>query len=250
MSFPFEDEFDDSAPIPFSTDSHRRRTVVLILDVSWSMLGQLPDGRPAIEALNAQLRQWLPAVRGEGHGLLRDTDFAVISLGKDGVRVISGSGDSSNVEDGGAFVPASHLALDDLTAAGASPLVEALELGLHLAEERRRYLQEVRSLQAGTPRILLVSDGKPTDEEGNPTTAWTRISTRLSVLRAARRVRVYAFGIPGCDETIMRSFAGDGFFPLAKLDIRQLFDLILTATLAGDDNPFQAVVDSLEGIGT
>lgn len=248
MTFPIDDEFDPASSIPFSTDTHRRRTVVLILDVSWSMLERLPDGRPAIEALNAHLRQWLPQLRAEGRGALRDTDFAVISLGKGGVQVISGDGDSGNVEDGGAFVPAASLELSDLSAAGASPLVEAITMGLQLAEGRRRYLQEVRSLQAGTPRILVVSDGKPTDEEGNSTNSWTGLATRLAAMRAARRVRVYAFGVPSCDERVMRALAGaDGFFALARLDIKQLLDLVLTATLAGEENPFQAVVDSLDG---
>ncbi len=249
MSFPVDEDFDEAASIPFSADSHRRRTVVLILDVSWSMRERLPDGRPAIVALNAQLKQWLPILRAEGRGVLRDTDFAVISLGGGGVRVISGQGDG--VEDGGVFVPAASLDLADLPAVGASPLVEAIGLGLRLAEERRRYLQEVRCLQAGTPRILLVSDGKPTDEEGNRSTGWTGLATRLSMLRATRRVRLFAFGIPGCDEIVLRALAGDdGFFPLSRLDIKQLLDLILTATQAAEDNPFQAVVDSLEGGST
>jgi uncharacterized protein YegL len=220
--------------IEFIAETHRRRLVTLLIDTSASMATTLVDGVSAIDALNRQLEIWLPTVRGEGFGNLRDVEFAVITFGAGGVAVVSGNGVPS-AEDGDAFVPAAQLTLAPLRAAGATPMTEAVDLGLNLLEARRHQVQTVHSQQTGKLRMILISDGSPTDFEGNPTDDWRRLAVRLDQWRTSGRVQLFAFGVPGVDDDVMRALATkEGYFRLDELDVAKLLQLILVATTADD----------------
>ncbi|MTK04224.1 VWA domain-containing protein [Micromonospora sp. CP22] len=226
----FQDESEEPDAIPFVTDTHRRRFVALLIDTSWSMAATQSNGMRAIDVLNQELTRWLPTVRAEGRGALRDVEFVVVTFGAGGVRVVSGDGTAS-AADGAAFVPASRLDLPTLTAGGATPMVAAVELALDLVEQRRQHVQTVHAQQTGGPRLILVSDGTPTDDEGNPTDDWRPLARRLEQWRSTRRLQMFAFGVPGVDDEVMRALATpSGYFALADLDLRKLLDLILVAT--------------------
>jgi uncharacterized protein YegL len=236
---PFE-MFDDAGADPddedpgFLTDTHRRRFVALLVDTSDSMRTAETDGRSAIEALNERIAGWLPKVREQGRGSLRDVEFLVITFGAGGVRIVSGAGEPS-AEDRAAFVPAGELTVPELVAGGATPMVEAVDLALNLVEERRALVQRLGQ-QTGAPRIILVSDGAPTDFEGNPSDDWRRLARRLAQARKTRRTQVFAFGVPGVDDEIMRALAGDdAYFKLSELDLKKLLDLVLIATAEQSD---------------
>lgn len=222
-----DDGLDDD--LGFVTDTHRRRFVALLVDTSDSMRTTETDGVPAIAELNRRIEDWLPKVRDEGRGSLRDVEFVVITFGAGGVRVVSGDATASAADDG-AFVPAARLSIPELTAGGATPLVEAFDLALRLVEERRTLVQQLGQ-QTGAPRLILVSDGAPTDFEGNPTDDWRPLARRLAQSRKTRRTRLFAFGVPGVDDEIMQELAGDdGYFKLAEFDLKKLLDLVLVAT--------------------
>jgi uncharacterized protein YegL len=228
------DLFDDgpgTAPdVPLLEDTHRRRLVALLLDTSASMAATMVDGERAIDALNREIAGWLPKVRAEGGGNLRDVEFAVLTFGEGGVRVVSG-GRTDSAEDGGAFVPAAALTLGPLPAGGATPMVDAVDAALGLLEQRRRHVQEVHHQQSGRPRLILISDGAPTDAEGNPTDEWRRLAQRLEQWRAGGRAELFAFGVPGVDDEVMRALAGaEHYFRLDELDVHKLLALILIAT--------------------
>jgi len=231
--------FDDDAPEPdddlgFITDTHRRRFVALLIDTSDSMRTTETDGLPVIEALNRRIAAWLPKVRAEGRGALRDVEFVVITFGAGGVLVASGDGTPSAGDDG-AFVPAARLTVPELAAGGATPMVEAVDLALHLLEERRTLVQQLGQ-QTGAPRLILVSDGAPTDFEGNPSEQWRRLAQRLAQGRKTRSTQLFAFGVPGVDDEIMRALAtDDGYFKLADFDLKKLLDLVLVATAEQTD---------------
>jgi uncharacterized protein YegL len=226
--------FDDDGSgaeddLGFITDTHRRRFVALLIDTSDSMRTTETDGVPAIEALNRRIREWLPRVRAEGRGPLRDVEFVVITFGAGGVRVASGSEKPSAADDG-AFVPAAGLSVPTLSAGGATPMVEAIDLALRLIEERRALVQATGQ-QTGAPRLILVSDGAPTDFEGNPSDDWRPLAQRLAQSGKTRRIRLFAFGVPGVSDEIMRELAtDDGYFRLADFDLKKLLDLVLVAT--------------------
>jgi uncharacterized protein YegL len=232
--------FEDDGTVPedddpgFLTDTHRRRFVALLVDTSDSMRTSETDGMPAIAALNRRIADWLPKIHAEGRRSLRDVEFLVITFGAGGALVVSGTRTPSAAE-GGAFVPAARLAVPELVAGGATPMVEAVDLALHLLEERRALVQQ-QGQQTGAPRIILVSDGAPTDFEGNPTDDWRPLARRLTQARKTRRTQVFAFGVPGVDDEIMRELAGDdGYFKLSELDLKKLLDLVLVATAEQTD---------------
>lgn len=236
-----------------NTDSYRRRVVIILLDLSASMSFPadvpVPDGetRPRrIDLLNQQLRGWLPAVRDQGQGPLRDVEFAVIAFSGRGVRLLTGSQPEPGPrthEDGGAFVPAAELEVGDLTAFGTTPMVAAVSLALDLATARVSYLADQRQLQTGQVRIVMFTDGSPFDRD-LPADAWQGAAERVLAARATRRVQFFAFGAPGADETVLRAMSGDkGYFPLANFDFAKLLDLILVASSA--DDPFAAIREEL-----
>ncbi|MEV0895640.1 VWA domain-containing protein [Actinoplanes sp. NPDC049802] len=201
------------------------RFVTLLLDTSDSMRTTETGGVPAITALNRQLATWLPAVRAEGSGALRGVEFAVVTYGMGGVLVVSGDGTPS-----AAFVPAARLEIPELTAGGATPMVAAIDLALHLLEDRR-------ALVAGpsSSRIILVGDGAPTDFEGNPSDGWRPLAQRLARAREDRRTQIFAFGLPGADDTVMRALAtDDGYFELPGLDMARLLSAVLVAGAESD----------------
>src|SRR5262249_22777396 len=203
----------------FLRDTHRRRLVALLLDTPASMAANQIDGQRAIDVLNAELAAWLPKVRAEGLSNLRDVEFVVVTFGVSGVAVVSGRKESS-AEDGAAFVPAARLTLDPLAAGGATPMTEAVELALTLLETRPEYVQTVHSQQVGQPRMILVSDGGPTDAEGNDSDEWRHLARRLQQWRDGGRLQLFAFGVPGVDDAVMRALATDEcYFRLEELDV-------------------------------
>jgi uncharacterized protein YegL len=230
----FQDVFggdsDEPDEVDFVTDTHRRRFVALLIDTSRSMAAAQTNGVPAIEALNTHVAAWLPKVRAEGRGGLRDVEFVVITFGAGGVAVASGNQQPSAMDEG-AFVPAARLTLGPLTAGGATPMVEAVDLALDLVEQRRRYVQDVHGQQTGGPRLILITDGEPTDYEGNPTEDWRRLAVRLQQSRDSGRLMLFAFGVPGVNDDVMRALATDeAYFRLQDLDLKRVLDLVLIAT--------------------
>ncbi|MBL7258043.1 vWA domain-containing protein [Paractinoplanes lichenicola] len=243
----FEEIFgDDEEPdeFDFVIDTHRRRFVGLLIDTSRSMALAQTGGMAAIDALNLHLAEWLPKVRAEGRGQLRDVEFVVITFGAGGVAVASGNRKPS-ARDDGAFVPAARLTLGPLEAGGATPMVEAVDLALDLVEQRRRHVQEVHGQQCGGPRLILITDGEPTDFEGNPTDEWRRLAVRLQQSRETGRLMLFAFGVPGVKDDVMRELAGEeGYFRLQDLDLKRVLDLALVAT--AEHVGYRRVADKFE----
>ncbi|MDP9793137.1 uncharacterized protein YegL [Catenuloplanes nepalensis] len=230
----FDDDDAAADDVGFVVDTHRRRFVALLIDTSDSMRTTETDGVPAIDALNRRIAAWLPKVRAEGRGPLRDVEFVVLTFGAGGVVVVSGDGKRS-ADDEGAFVPSARLHIPELVAGGATPMVEAVDLALHLLEERRALVQRLGQ-QTGAPRLVLISDGAPTDPEGNPTGEWRQLARRLEQSRRSRRTQLFAFGVPGVDDEVMRALAtDDGYFKLTELDLKKLLDLVLVATAEHTD---------------
>lgn len=227
------------AGVQVAQSNLKRRVVVILADISHSM--NLPTldvatGRtqPRISALNQQLEQWVPMVR-EDTGMA-DIEFAVITFGEGGVRVLMRDPNATEHADGGAFVPASALELGPFVAGGNTPMVAAIERAIALVQRRQRFLKETHSIITGQPRLILFTDGQPTDERGNPTQAWRPLAGRLKALRVNRELQFFGFGVPGVDTAIMRELVPDnkGYFELANTDFKLLLKLITDATTSSD----------------
>jgi len=227
--------------------TYSRRVVIMLLDVSASMSFTVADergaGRPRrrIDLLNEQLHRWLPSVREEGRGQLRDVEMAVITFSGRGVHPVTGDASRPRDqwhEDGGVFVRSADLDLGELEAFGTTPMVTAINLALDLSDARTRYLAR-QNLQTGQVRILMFGDGGSYDKD-LPSDAWRTAAQRIDALRDQRRVQFFAFGAPGADESVLRALAGnEGYVPLVDFDFERLLDLILRATSA--DDPFEAI---------
>lgn len=224
---------------PPDTGSHKRRIVVILADVSYSMASPTDSGLTRIEALNQQLTEWVPRVRSDSR--LGDVEFAVVTFGDAGVQVIKRDSGKDDHVDGGAFVPAGDFELGPFTANGVTPMVAAIERAIALAQERGRYLKQTQNLISGQPRLIMFTDGQPTDDDGNPTDAWRVVAGRLQALRTQRRLQFFGFGVPGVNTAVMRELVPDpdGYYELESMDFKMLLDLILVATSAAD--PFDTL---------
>jgi uncharacterized protein YegL len=238
------DLHDSLGDISPNVATYRRRVVIILFDLSTSMSFTV-GGRRRIDLLNEQLREWLPMVRREGSGQLRDVEIAVITFSGRGVQIITGDPTIPRAQahtNGGAFVSAADLQIGELEAFGTTPMVEAINLALELAEARVRYLAE-ENLQTGRVRILMFTDGGPFDRD-LPADAWRTAASHVIAAAEQGRIQFFAFGAPGADETVLREISGDpGYIPLAEFDFAKLLDLILIATSA--DDPYLAIRDQL-----
>lgn len=240
------------------------RVVIVLLDVSASMAFPCADapgaddgeeGRGAgrfgrnrgqarprrrIDILNERLQEWLPLIRDVGLGDLRHAEMAVITFGGRGVRPVTGNSsgpiDTWHTDDG-VFVPLADLDLGKLQAFGTTPLAEAIETTLDLADARVRYLAG-RHVSTGPVRVLMFADGGSYDR-GLSADNWQPTAARVAALRRQGRVQFFAFGVPGADESTLREIAGEGYAPLLESGFGNLLDLILRTTAA--EHPFEAV---------
>lgn len=242
----FSDDFDDVQP---NRASDRRRLVLLLFDLSGSM-GVSRDGVKPVQALNTQIRQWLPEVRRKGAGELRDVEFAVLTFGNGVVQLRTAGRQVQFTEDGaveqwmagdeGAFVPAAKLDMDDFEAGGSTPIVTALQIAIALGDQRAEFLGAA-GLTTGQVRLILFTDGSPNDRH-LPRDAWRGVAVDLAERRRKRRNQVFAFGVPGADARILRALASDdGYFPLEGFDFVKLLELIMIATSA--ENPYESLHD-------
>jgi len=243
------DLYESLGDVALNSATYRRRVVIVLLDLSTSMsflTGPADSRKPRIELLNEQLRQWLPEVRRQGAGSLRDVEFAVVSFSGRGVRLLTGPESRPGPhahEDGGAFIAASDLDLGALEAFGTTPMVEAINLALDLGAARVSYLAQERQLQTGQVRIVMFTDGSPFDRD-LPEDAWRAAAERIRTARNQRHIQFFSFGAPGADETVLRAMSGDqGYFPLTDFDFAKLLDLVLVASSA--DDPFAAIREEL-----
>lgn len=246
MSVSFDESamFGDFSEVEVSDTGHKRRVIVLLADISNSMNSETKPARPScIQALNTQLEQWVPRVNAEGRKNLSNAEFAVITFGQGGVQVVNPGGGVPH-EDGGAFMRADRFTMGPFTAGGVTPMVEAISTGIELARDRARFIREKHKLLTGQPRLIMFSDGRPTDSQGYPSNDWRPLARRIHKLREDRQLQFFAFGMPGVDESVMRGLAPRmGYYPLNDLDFKQLLDLILLATLSAD--PYKGLNDAL-----
>lgn len=234
-----QDNQGETGPGPGHSFSVGPRVVVVLLDVSNSMAFPVA-GRRRIDVLNERLQEWLPLIREAGRGKLRQAEIAVVTFGGRGVRPVTGrsSGPASSWPgDGGVFVSLVDLDVGELVAYGGSPLAEAIETALGLAEARVRHLAG-QHVQAGPARVLMLADGGSYDARLS-TDVWEPAAARVAALRARDEVQFFAFGVPGASEPVLQAIAGEGYAPLLESGFGNLLDLILRATAA--EHPLDAV---------
>jgi uncharacterized protein YegL len=166
-------------PEEFTVSESRPLPVILLLDSSGSMEGD------KISILNAAVREMLQSFASEDD-ISAAIHVGVIQFG----RTVGWHQPLLPVED----VIAQW---SDLAASGKTPLGQALTLLRESLDDRN-----IISSRAYRPTIVLVSDGKPTDDWGGPMT------DLLSSPRASKAAR-FAMGIGAdADPVVLTQFIG------------------------------------------
>lgn len=130
-------------PSKFTIGKVRPLPVILLLDVSGSMMGE------KIRILNDAVREMLEAFRNSESGET-EIHVAVIAFGAD-------------VKLNQALASANDINWHDLSAGGGTPLGGALQMAKAMIEDK-----DVVPSRAYRPTVVLVSDGRPNDKWENP----------------------------------------------------------------------------------
>ncbi|WP_338740523.1 vWA domain-containing protein [Haloplanus salilacus] len=129
-----------------------RTPTVLILDTSYSMTTETPDGQGGTESridqLNEGLQYFKSEIEEEEHAETR-VDVAVVSFG----------GEVTVEQD---FSPIQNWDPPTLSPSGNTPMGEAIEKAVNLDEDRKQQYRD-NGYAYNRPIIWLLTDGQPTD---------------------------------------------------------------------------------------
>ncbi|MFI0976091.1 hypothetical protein ACH4SP_03570 [Streptomyces sp. NPDC021093] len=212
-----------------------RQPLVLCLDTSSSMAGA------PIQALNTALYEWTEELRGDPF-LSSTVEVAVVTFGGQGATLWRGPRPVPSRASVTPFVRADLFEPPRLTAAGVTPMVEALNLTVRLVAARTGELASAGALYR-RPTVLLVTDGMPTDAQGHLTETWKALVPVLTGEQRARRLRFYGIGmgdITHAGYEVLEALAPDFHARLPGFPFRELFRMMsvsvgMVRQEAGDD---------------
>jgi uncharacterized protein YegL len=208
-----------------------RQPVVLLLDTSASM-GR-PAGSPRIDELNDALARWFAGVRQEPR-LRARVEVCLIAFDSrvrvfDPVRgALAPAGESAADR---LFVPVDRMRPPRLEASGLTRMTEAVETALDLARERYRALQAQR-VQVRRPFLWVLTDGAPSDADGQPMGPAALAGTAARVRRGEERGECVfqAVGVRGADLGLLRVLAPEGTLMLEDLSFERILDLLFQSS--------------------
>jgi len=159
--------------------------VIVLADVSGSMYSDNNIG-----VLNTAVREMIDSLSEEG-SLRAEVYIAVITFGKSGAQAHL------------PFSKASDIEWNDVEAGGVTPMGEAFLMTQKLIEDK-----EIISSRSYAPTIILLSDGKPTDDYEEP------LQNLLSSPRAAKAFRMAMSIGANEDQDVLEEFLGDSNLPV------------------------------------
>lgn len=159
--------------------------VIILADTSGSMCADNNIG-----ILNIAIREMIDALSNEG-SLRAEVYIAVITFGKGGAHAHL------------PFNKASGVSWNDLEANGTTPMGKAFMMAQALIENK-----EIISSRSYTPTIVLLSDGKPTDDYEEP------LHNLLSSPRATKAFRMAMSIGANDDQEVLEEFLGDSDLPV------------------------------------
>ena len=166
----------------FTVSSARPLPVILLADVSGSMEA---DGK--ISALNTAVREMIASFAEEDGGLVQ-IQVAIITFGHGDARI------HQRLE------PASRVTWQNLEARGKTPMGAAFDRALEILEDPRQIPS-----RAYAPTLVLLSDGRPTDED-----AWQDALSRLLASDRASKAARFAMAIgDDADLSVLRAFLAE-----------------------------------------
>jgi uncharacterized protein YegL len=181
-----------------------RCACMLVLDTSGSMAGS------PIQELNAGLQSFIQQVQDDDIASYA-VDLGVITAGSP-VREVMPFTTVSSIQQAA-----------PLSAAGVTPLGEAVSLALRRLEERKSQYKRT-GVAYYQPWLVIISDGAPTD-------AWQAAAQSASALSQQRKLVVLPVGVTGADLGVLGQFSSKPAMPLAGLKFREFF-LWLSASMS------------------
>ena len=161
----------------------QRTPAVLLLDTSGSMEEETatPGGerKEKIEHLNAGLELFAEEVKSKEHASVR-VDVAIVTFG-------------SEVEVTQEFTSIEEWTPPTLTASGSTPMGEAIETGIDLAEDVKRFYDE-NGISYTRPLLWLLTDGEPTDMSPGDS-QWNHVQEQLAVGTSGNHFLFFAMGV-------------------------------------------------------
>lgn len=178
----------------FAENPEPRCPCVLVLDVSGSMSGE------SIRELNAGLAVFQDELASDSLAMKR-VDVAIVTFGP--VKIEQ------------PFTAAANFVAPTLTAAGMTPMGEAITEALRLVEDRK---QEYRSngISYYRPWVFMITDGGPTD-------AWKTAAQAVAEGEKEKKFAFFAIGVKGAEMDTLRQISTREPLPLEGLKFRELF---------------------------
>jgi uncharacterized protein YegL len=208
-----------------------RAPLVLVLDTSQSMAR--PEQAPRIAELNAALRQWLDDAKARTSVRVA-LEVAIVTFGS-AVSVVDPAtgepGDPAAADPATAFAPVDQVSAPALHAAGFTPMLPAIDVALDLAVRRRQLLKE-RGVPSRRPMLWLLTDGAPTDADGQPLEI-SDLAPAAGRLRAAERAadpdqscRFFAIGVGDADRELLQALAPQSTMMLSGFPFRDILGIV------------------------
>lgn len=194
--------------------SNKRLPVVLCLDTSESMQKTAASDR--IGELNAAMVTWKEQLAASSQ-VRRQADICVIEFNTAPRTVDCGQG----TEPG--FVTVDRFSPPTFQANGVTRLDLAIKAAIAKAAAHRG----MTAIETHRPKIWVVSDGAPTDNDGKgPSDLWRTTLPLVRTGEAAGDFAFYAAGVYGADMDVLRELAGPGAFDLRGLPLERVLKAV------------------------
>jgi uncharacterized protein YegL len=227
---------DPLEQVEFADNPEPRCPVILLVDVSGSMAGK------PIDELNQGLQEFASVLKSDRLAALR-VEVALITFGGQ-VRALDVKGGSQQdipFEADKAFVTVDSFVPPTLTAAGETPMGEAVRKALALLRERKE-LYKSNGADYFRPWVFLITDGRPNDN------GWEAVPDMVKEEENRKGLTFYAVGVAGADMKVLARFSEQRPPMLLKgLAFREMFQWLSKSLSAvaqsrpGEQVPLPAV---------
>jgi uncharacterized protein YegL len=208
--------------LPVQSNRKARLLLTLIVDTSGSM-----NSSGGINELNTALHDWRPQLTRDDF-LSSAGEIAMISFGHEGVMVIDPSGRTDG-RPAQAYVPINAFNPPALRAAGLTPMVEAIQEAMVVMAARRDQLRAEGVQMAYRPLLYLVTDGVPTDPNGQRTDRWRDLAPVLRQHETGKHLLFFAMGVRGADRAVLQGLAPQSHYMLDNLNFTEVLQMVSTS---------------------